>query len=71
MSGLAGGLNLYGFANGDPVNFSEPFGLQPQDDPCEGAANAFECTGRMLTPIAGPLEIASSALLMFAPGGLA
>src|SRR5206468_8786966 len=27
--GLAGGLNLYGFANGDPVNFSDPFGLDP------------------------------------------
>lgn len=26
--GLAGGLNLYGFANGDPVNFSDPFGLK-------------------------------------------
>lgn len=34
--GLAGGLNLYGFANGDPVNFSDPFGLCPpvDDDPC-------------------------------------
>ena len=27
--GLAGGLKLYGFANGDPVNFSDPFGLCP------------------------------------------
>src|SRR6184192_2510093 len=27
--GLAGGLNLYGFAGGDPVNFSDPFGLAP------------------------------------------
>ena len=25
--GVAGGMNLYGFANGDPVNFSDPFGL--------------------------------------------
>ena len=31
--GLAGGLNLYGFANGDPVSFSDPFGLQPCDPP--------------------------------------
>ena len=30
--GLAGGLNLYGFANGDPVNFSDPFGLCPPED---------------------------------------
>ncbi len=26
---MAGGLNLYGFASGDPVNFSDPFGLCP------------------------------------------
>jgi hypothetical protein len=30
---LAGGLNLYGFAGGDPVNFSDPFGLCP-NPPC-------------------------------------
>jgi RHS repeat-associated protein len=27
--GIAGGMNLYGFADGDPVNFSDPFGLTP------------------------------------------
>jgi RHS repeat-associated protein len=27
--GLAGGLNLYGFAEGDPVNYGDPFGLWP------------------------------------------
>ena len=27
--GLAGGMNLYGYANGDPVNYSDPFGLCP------------------------------------------
>jgi RHS repeat-associated protein len=26
--GLAGGLNAYGFANGDPISYSDPFGLQ-------------------------------------------
>ena len=28
--GIAGGANVYGFAGGDPVNFSDPFGLCPQ-----------------------------------------
>jgi RHS repeat-associated protein len=27
--GLAGGVNSYGFANGDPVNHSDPYGLCP------------------------------------------
>jgi RHS repeat-associated protein len=31
--GLAGGLNLYGFAGGDPVNFRDPFGLWPLLNP--------------------------------------
>jgi RHS repeat-associated protein len=33
--GLAGGLNQYGFAAGDPVNFSDPFGLCAQSDTLE------------------------------------
>jgi RHS repeat-associated protein len=28
--GIAGGLNLYGYAGGDPVNFHDPFGLCPE-----------------------------------------
>jgi uncharacterized protein RhaS with RHS repeats len=27
--GLAGGVNLYGFASGDPVNYADPYGLAP------------------------------------------
>ncbi|MBX6330543.1 MAG: RHS repeat-associated core domain-containing protein [Gemmatimonadaceae bacterium] len=27
--GLAGGLNVYGYANGDPVSYADPFGLCP------------------------------------------
>jgi uncharacterized protein RhaS with RHS repeats len=29
--GLAGGLNAYGFAAGDPVSYSDPYGLKPED----------------------------------------
>jgi RHS repeat-associated protein len=47
--GLAGGMNLYGFASGDPVNFSDPFGLCP-----------MELTGRpCLGPMDGPLTLRS------------
>lgn len=30
--GIAGGLNTYGYANGDPMNFTDPFGLCLDDD---------------------------------------
>jgi len=36
--GLAGGMNLYGFAHADPVNFSDPFGLSE----CEKIENSAE-----------------------------
>jgi RHS repeat-associated protein len=42
--GLAGGLNLYGFASGDPVNFSDPFGLMSCPPEC---GEVFEQLGRM------------------------
>jgi uncharacterized protein RhaS with RHS repeats len=29
--GLAGGVNQYGYAGGDPVNYSDPFGLCPYE----------------------------------------
>jgi len=37
--GLAGGLNAYGFAAGDPVTYSDPYGLCPEwltGKPCNG-----------------------------------
>ena len=37
-SGLGGGLNSYGFAAGDPINFSDPFGL------CPIAVDGIPCT---------------------------
>jgi RHS repeat-associated protein len=32
--GLGGGMNAYGFASGDPVNYSDPFGLCPIPGAC-------------------------------------
>ena len=51
--GLAGGLNLYGFANGDPVNFSDPFGL------CTAADGWKDCD-RMITSAQG-IQVAMAA----------
>ena len=60
--GLAGGLNLYGFANGDPVNFSDPFGLCP---PCgSDMEEAMLGVGRRLQPVQPVLETAAN-LAMF------
>jgi RHS repeat-associated protein len=39
--GLAGGLNAYGFAGGDPVNYSDPFGL----DACLHRGNCTQVQG--------------------------
>lgn len=40
LIGLGGGVNLYGFAGGDPINFSDPFGLcdDPDDPECKGVS---------------------------------
>lgn len=40
--GLAGGMNLYGFAGGDPINFSDPFGLCPKDAGGDGKTEEFK-----------------------------
>src|SRR5689334_24017449 len=63
--GLAGGLNLYGFANGDPVNFSDPFGLCPP----KTLAEVFMCTGQILQPWQPVLETMAMAELSVLPMG--
>ena len=39
--GLAGGLNVYGFANGNPVTYSDPYGLTPKAIVAVGLYRAF------------------------------
>jgi RHS repeat-associated protein len=49
--GLAGGLNLYGYANGDPVSYSDPYGLCPPapcDDSPENSPAGLLAQGRLL-----------------------
>ena len=67
--GLAGGLNLYGYADGDPVNLSDPFGLTP----CCSASQAREVlqkTGELLAPVQPIMEAAASLSLMAPMGGV-
>lgn len=75
--GLAGGLNLYGYANGDPVNFSDPFGLCPiklDGIPCTftfgvtGLA-AGSATGALLAGTAGTFVLPGVGTVAGAGGG--
>ncbi|MDR0787639.1 MAG: hypothetical protein LBG44_07210 [Gemmatimonadota bacterium] len=63
--GIAGGLNVYGYAAGDPINFSDPFGL----DPCHpnDLTEALVCVGARVSAVEKPLEIAG--MLAVAPLG--
>lgn len=40
-AGIAGGLNAYGFAAGDPINFADPFGLCPQAAGGDGKTDVY------------------------------
>ncbi len=53
--GLAGGLNSYGFAAGDPVTYSDPYGLAPAScPPCDGSDAADVAVG--FTPVASTIH---------------
>jgi RHS repeat-associated protein len=59
--GIAGGLNVYGFANGDPINFSDPFGLCPS---C--GEEALEYWAQMSANSTGLVRAGATAAGLFA-----
>jgi RHS repeat-associated protein len=66
--GIAGGLNAYGFGEGDPINFSDPLGLCPLPlavadgpAPVADAIVAGICVGELVSALKTALGIASSA----------
>lgn len=48
--GIAGGANVYGFASGDPVTYSDPFGLcpNPSDAQCQWFEAGMTGAGMMV-----------------------
>ena len=55
--GLAGGVNVYGYAAGDPVTYSDPYGLCPHaKDPARRSSDLSTCTREDFARINGGLE---------------
>ena len=58
--GLAGGLNVYGFGAGDPINFADPFGLDTVQVGCRPVekTNSFtHCAVRITDDSAGTATV--------------
>ncbi|HEX2077899.1 MAG TPA: RNase A-like domain-containing protein, partial [Longimicrobium sp.] len=69
--GLAGGMNVYGFAEGDPVNYSDPYGLCANGigrDYHEGNCRPSEECAICLRLLLGALRIAPQAAVVTVAG---
>lgn len=70
--GLAGGMNAYGFADSDPVNFGDPFGLctPPESAECRFIALVAGRTRGLLDLEPAMLVVVSLPTVGFGTGGL-
>ena len=69
-SGIAGGLNVYGFAGGDPVSYSDPYGLCPvtPEDPVPCSLK-YAAVGTVLGAAGGAVLGAGAGTLALPGGG--
>ena len=67
--GLAGGLNAYGFASGDPVNYGDPFGLCPDktDANCSMGAEIYARVKSIANSVIDAVGSAGAALMSSLP----
>ena len=67
-------MNLYGFAGGDPVNFSDPFGLMACPPACDGVSYGLDLFQRMFDSAVQQVKDAaadvSSRTVVYARGGM-
>jgi RHS repeat-associated protein len=74
--GIAGGMNAFGFANGDPVNYGDPFGLcKDKDDPdcsvgAQVRANINATLSHVIAVVGNFGNSLSAALSAVGKGGL-
>jgi RHS repeat-associated protein len=62
--GLAGGVNVYGFAAGDPVLYGDPYGLDPCDKTTDKIGLVACKAGQKVKPVAPALNAAAFAITM-------
>ncbi len=69
-SGWRGGLNLYGFVGGDPVNYSDPLGLFPCPELCASSTISITLPLAQLSAAAGVAVEAAAAGALGAIGAV-